>query len=64
MTNEAQILSKMINEAIANMELSTTDYEKIMAQAHLDGKIDPEERELLRKLITLIGKGVIKRVNG
>lgn len=61
---EGHKLEKLIKKAIADMALTTTEYETIMAQAHADGHIDPDEAHLLHELQQLIADGMIKRVPG
>jgi DnaJ-domain-containing protein 1 len=61
---EGHKLQKLIKQAIADLELTTSEYEEIMAQAHSDGQIDPDEARLLHELQELISDGTVKRVPG
>lgn len=64
LSKEAEKLKVMIDKAIEDHELTTTEYEKILALANADMKIDPQERQLLAQLQELLTSGVVKRVPG
>jgi hypothetical protein len=64
LSKEAEKLKTMIDKAIEDHELTTTEYEKILALANADMKIDPQERQLLAQLQELLTSGVVKRVPG
>lgn len=55
-------LSKKINEAIRDGELSTSEYNEIMAIVDADLHLDSMERQLLVQLQNLIENGTVKRV--
>jgi hypothetical protein len=57
-------LEQLIKKAIADLELTMSEYEEIMTQAHSDGHIDENEQRLLHELQQLIADGVVKRVPG
>ena len=57
-------LAEMIKKAIHDCELTTTEYNQILALAHQDGVVDAQERNLLRELQELVNNGTIKRVRG
>ena len=63
-TDEGHKLEKLIKKAIADLELTTSEYEEILAQAHADGQTDPDEANLLHQLQQLIADGAVKRVPG
>jgi hypothetical protein len=54
----------LINKAIDDHELSNTEYELILALAHADGVIDPQERGLLALLQDMLSDGSIKKIPG
>jgi hypothetical protein len=64
LSKEAAKLKEMIDKAIEDHELTTTEYEKILALANADMKIDPQERQLLAQLHELVNSGAVKRVPG
>jgi hypothetical protein len=55
-------LAEMIKKAIADCELSTSEYNEIMKIANEDQHIDSQERSLLNQLQSLLANGTIKRV--
>jgi len=57
-------LVERIKQAIADCEVSTTEYNDIMKIANEDHHIDPQEEALLSQLQSLIANGTIKRVKG
>jgi hypothetical protein len=57
-------LDQLIKKAIADLELTMSEYEEIMAQAHSDGHVDEDEQRLLHELQQLVSDGVVKRVPG
>ena len=61
---EGHALGELIKKAIADLELTTSEYEEIMAQAYSDGTIDSDEQRLLHELQELISNGTVKRVPG
>jgi hypothetical protein len=63
-TEEGRKLEQLIKRAIADLELTTSEYEEIMEQAHADSHIDADEQRLLHELQQLIMDGVVKRVPG
>lgn len=63
-SSEAVRLKAMIEKAIEDHQITTTEYEKILAIANADMKIDPEEQRLLAQLHEMISNGTIKRVPG
>jgi hypothetical protein len=52
----------MIKKAIADCELSTSEYNEIMKIANEDQHIDPQEQTLLNQLQSLLANGTVKRV--
>ncbi len=61
---EGHKLAEIIHKAIDDHELTTTEYQEILAQANADGHIDAEEQLLLRELQEMIANGTVKRVPG
>jgi hypothetical protein len=64
LSSEAVRLKAMIDKAIEDHQITTTEYEKILALANADMKIDPQERQLLAQLQELLTSGAVKRVPG
>lgn len=64
LSSEAARLKTMIDKAIEDHQLTTTEYEKILMLANADMKIDPQERQLLAQLHELLNSGAVKRVPG
>ena len=61
-TDEGEKLAVLIKKAIANLELTTSEYDEIVTQAYSDGQIDPHENQLLTEMQELIAHGILKRV--
>ena len=57
-------LTDMINKAIADCEITSSEYDAIMKVANEDQHIDPQEQKLLNQLQSLLANGTIKRVKG
>lgn len=55
-------LREMIDIAIRDERLTTSEYNAIIEQANADGIIDAEEKALLATLQAMIADGTIKRV--
>lgn len=64
LSNDAAKLKAIIDKAIEDHQLTTTEYEKILALANADMKIDAQEKQLLAQLQELLTSGVVKRVPG
>jgi hypothetical protein len=54
----------MIHKAIADCEITSTEYDTIMKVANEDQHIDRQEQNLLNQLQSLMANGTIKRVKG
>ena len=63
-SGSAPQLAEMIKQAMLDCELTTTEYDEILALANADGIIDAQEQALLRQLQDLLANGAIKRVKG
>lgn len=63
-SNSAAELKKLINHAINDLEITPTEYQQIMDQAHADGHLDKEEKALLEQFHQMINNGTIQRVRG
>ena len=61
-SDSASRLAEMIKKAIADCELSTSEYDAIMKIANEDQRIDPQEQALLNQLQSLLANGTVKRV--
>jgi hypothetical protein len=61
-SDSAGKLAEMIKKAIADCELSTSEYNEIMKIANEDQHIDPQEQTLLNQLQSLLANGTVKRV--
>ena len=57
-------LAELINKAIEDGELTTTEYDKILALANKDKVIDSQERQLLQTLQDMLANRTIKKVAG
>ena len=57
-------LADLIHQAIEDHQLTSTEYERILALADADAVIDPQERLLLAELQDMISDGSVKRVPG
>jgi hypothetical protein len=55
-------LAEVIKAAIRDLEITHSEYDRIMMQASKDGVIDDQERGLLRQLHELIANGTVRRV--
>jgi hypothetical protein len=64
MSEESHKLYLLIKKAINNLEITTTEYQEIMTQAHADGHVDSDEQKLLSQLHHMLADGTIKRVPG
>lgn len=64
LSSEAAKLKVMIEKAIEDHQITTTEYEKILALANADMQIDAQERQLLAQLQDLIANGTVTRVPG
>lgn len=62
MTTPGEKLSEVIKKAIADLEITPSEYEAILAQADEDKVLDSEERALLQQLHEMIANGTVKRV--
>lgn len=57
-------LSELIKKAIRDCEVTTTEYDKILALANEDGVVDELEKSQLKQLQDLLANNTIKRVPG
>ena len=63
-SESAARLSDMIKKAIADCEITTSEYNAIMKIANEDKHIDSQEQTLLSQLQSLLANGTVKRVKG
>ena len=61
-SDSAVRLADMIKKAIADCEISTSEYNDIMKIANEDQHIDNQEQKLLTQLQSLLANGTVKRV--
>ena len=59
-----QELAAVIKKAISDCEITSSEYDEILAVANADSKIDAMEQKLLQQFQGLIANGTIKRVPG
>jgi uncharacterized protein YutE (UPF0331/DUF86 family) len=57
-------LADMIKKAIRDCEVTSSEYDQILAIANEDGVIDSQEEAILKQLQDLISNGSVKRVAG
>ena len=57
-------LAEMINRAITDCEITSSEYDAIMKVANEDQHIDRQEQKLLSQLQALMANGTVKRVKG
>jgi tellurite resistance protein len=55
-------LGELIKKAIADGELTNSEYDKIMVMADSDMNIDAQEKNLLKQLQELLANKTVKRV--
>jgi hypothetical protein len=55
-------LSDLIKKAIDDFEVTTSEYEEILALASDDQHIDDQERSLLKQLQDMLANNTIKRI--
>ena len=61
-SDSAGKLAEMIKKAIADCELTTSEYNEILKIANEDQHIDSQEQNLLNQLQALVANGTVKRV--
>ncbi len=61
-SSSAERLSEMINKAINDGELTTAEYDKILAIANEDMVIDSQEKQLLTQLQDMLANRTVKKV--
>lgn len=64
LSQSSEKLADMIHKAIADCEITSTEYDTIMKVANEDQHIDRQEQNLLSQLQSLMANGTIKRVKG
>ncbi len=62
MQRQGCTLREMIDNAIRDEKVTTSEYNAIIEQANADGIIDAEEKVLLATLQAMIADGTVKRV--
>jgi len=61
-TGSGKRLAELIKQAIDDGEITTAEYDAILAMANEDMKIDAEERALLNQLQEMLDNKTVKRV--
>lgn len=61
-SESAAKLKEIINHAISDLEITPSEYQRIMDHANEDGHIDKEEEALLAQFHAMLNNGTIKRV--
>jgi len=64
LSSEAEKLRAVIEKTIDDHEITTSEYERIIALANRDLHIDVQERRLLAQLQELIESGMVARRPG
>ena len=64
LSQSSEKLADMIHKAIADCEITSSEYDAIMKVANEDQHIDRQEQNLLNQLQSLMANGTIKRVKG
>jgi len=64
LTNSGLELKDMIEKAIHDCVITTSEYEEILKVANKDGHVDDHEQRLLSQLQALIANGTIERTKG
>ena len=57
-------LIEIIEKALSDLEITTSEYKEVMAAAGADSVEDEQEKALLRQFHEMISNGTIKRVPG
>ena len=63
-SNKANALKELIERAMDDLEITTTEYNEILASAGDDNVEDNQEKALLNQFQQMIANGTIKRVPG
>ena len=64
LSQSSEKLADLIHKAIADCEITSSEYDAIMKVANEDHHIDRQEQNLLNQLQSLMANGTIKRVKG
>jgi hypothetical protein len=63
-TKSGMMLADVIRKAIADHEITTSEYEEVIHLAHADGKVDSCEQGLLKELQSMIANNTVRRISG
>jgi len=63
-SHEAAKVKAIIEKAMEDHKITTTEYEKILAVVNADMVVDSQEKQLLAQLHELIASGAVERVPG
>jgi len=64
LTKSGLELKEVIEKAIKDLVITTSEYDDIMKAANKDGMIDDHEQRLLTQLQNMLDDGTIERVKG
>jgi len=64
LSHEAAKVKAIIEKAMEDHKITTTEYEKILAVVNADMVVDSQEKQLLAQLHELIASGAVERVPG
>ena len=64
LTKSGLELKEVIEKAIKDNVIASSEYEEIMRMASKDGMVDDHERRLLSQLQGMLENGTLKRVKG
>jgi hypothetical protein len=64
LTKSGLELNEVIEKAIKDNAITSSEYEEIMRMASKDGMVDDHEQRLLSQLQGMLENGTLKRVKG
>jgi hypothetical protein len=64
LTKSGLELNEVIEKAIKDNAITSSEYEEIMRMASKDGMVDDHEQRLLSQLHGMLENGTLKRVKG
>ena len=64
LTKSGMELKEVIEKAIKDCVITSSEYEEIMKVASKDGMVDDHEQRLLSQLQAMLSNGTVERVKG
>ena len=64
LTQSGMELKEVIEKAIKDCVITSSEYEEIMKVASKDGMVDDHEQRLLSQLQAMLSNGTVERVKG